>query len=95
MIGPTAYLYELRARSLMGLGRNAEAVAAWHATLREAGGDSWMQWGMLGRALAADGKPGPAALAFDTAYARAAPNASTAAEVLRMRKSANIGQLAP
>jgi tetratricopeptide (TPR) repeat protein len=95
MIGPTAYLYELRARALMGLGRNAEAVAAWRATVKEEGGNTWMQWGMMGRALAAAGNPREAALAFDTAHARAAGNDSTVAEVLRMRKFANIQQLAP
>jgi protein O-mannosyl-transferase len=90
LVGPTSYLYELRAHSLMGLGRQLEAIAAWKATVREPGGDSWMQWGMMGRALAAAGSPGPAAMAFDTARLRAGKSDSIAAEVLRMRKSANI-----
>jgi tetratricopeptide (TPR) repeat protein len=88
LVGPTSYLYDLRARAFMGMGKYAEAVPAWRASIREQGGDGWMQWGMLGRALAGAGQKAESAAAFDTAAVRAKDIPSAREELARMQAPA-------
>jgi tetratricopeptide (TPR) repeat protein len=76
-------VFALYAQAYEGLGRRAEAIAAWRATLRQPDADAWQYWGRLARVLSAYGDAPAALAAADSAMTRIHPADSASARVVR------------
>lgn len=76
-------VFALYAQAYEGLGRRAEAIAAWRAALRQPGTDAWQYWGRLARLLSAHGDATAALAAADSAMTRIHPADTASARVVR------------
>ena len=87
----TALMYATVAGAHEGLGNYDVAAGAWRVATKKRGGDLWLYWAMLARALASGGHTDEALMAADTARARIRGNKSLEQVVAQLEDAIKSG----